>query len=595
MVIHSKDLDFSLEFIQAFKDGEQKKVAVLHFVDDIQNWDENILPYPVIRENVNLEISFDTKDREDRCRMDGFDVLQDSLLKYDEQNVPFINSGKITLFQHQSGNGYYPYIPGIYCISVVSKGVTYYSLVKVISNRLTDNQLDSMRYEVESQLKGLALDVVRKQTVFQNTEEIQIDNSLFQKYKTLNHHFNEISTIIADLSKRIRSALKKEYQLQPMEKPSHVDSVSIQYRVKHPETTNYLMTKKNKVNYDLTENRLLKRIINKWTGILADFIFQIDNNLEKLQSEDANFSSYTSVARRKAILEELRGYRQRASQMKGTFNQLSVSPWYREVSDLGPMVISNEMHVDIRYRKILKIHQYLTSEELDLSLHPGWRFHWKRTDQLYEIWSFFKVLNLIKDNGFTFSQAPRWLFVDHEQTGLIVIPTIPKGAIFELQKGDLRLSLVYDGEIPKEQSRTSKTKAPIYTTSDHNTPDIRVDAYIRETFIGSILLDSKYRKKEVLMDSKYQLISYADHVRSPFIYNKRRWERIRPVHRVLVLYPDKWGHKGIEHLDDKSISLVPLTPETESVAVGQMLKELVDGLVMDALDEGIEFGEEKTM
>ncbi|MBM7620075.1 hypothetical protein JOC95_001927 [Bacillus tianshenii] len=595
MVIHSKDLDFSLEFIQSFKDGEQKKIAVLHFVDDIQDWDESLLTYSVIRENVNLQLSFDANDSEATCRMDGFDILQDSLLKYDERNVPFINRGKILLFQHRSGNEYYPYIPGIYCISVVSKGVTYYSLVKVISNRLTDNQLDSMRYEVESQLKGLALDVVRKQTVFQNTEEIQIDNSIFQKYKTLNHHFNEISTIIADLSKRVRSALKKEYLLQPMEKPSHVDSVSIRYRVKHPETTNYLMTKKNKINYDLPENRLLKKIVIKWNGILADFIFQIDNNLEKLQADGADFSSYTSIARRKTLVEELGGYRQRASQMKGTFNQLSVSPWYRKVSDLGPMVIPNEMYIDIRYRKILKIHQYLTSEEFDLSLHPGWRFHWKRTDQLYEIWSFFKVLHLIKENGFSISQAPSWLFNGHEQAGLIVIPTIPKGAIFELQKDDLRLNLVYDGEIPKAQSRTSKEKEPIYTTSDHNTPDIRVDAYIRETFIGSILLDSKYRKKEVLMDSKYQLISYADHVRSPFIYNKRRWERIRPVHRVLVLYPDKWGHKGIEHLNDKSISLVPLTPEMDLEDVNSTLKDLLSGLVLDALDEGVELEEEKKM
>jgi hypothetical protein len=589
MDIRSSNLDFSLEFTHTFKDGKQERVPVRHFVKEVQDWDDNLHSYTIVHENINLELSFNSRSETAQCTMDGFDILNDERLKYDEKNLPYISPGSLTLFKHKAVTEYYPYIPGIYCLIVTRQGEKFYSFIKVTSSRLTDNQLKSMRIEVENQLKGLALDVVRKQSVFQGLEKLNMDMSLFQKFKTLDHYFGDISTIVADLAKRVRSSLKKEYILQPVEKPSHVDTVSIQYRLKHPESTNYLKTRKNMVDYDLPENRMLKQIINKWVRVLVDFIQQVDYNLEKFKGDNEIFSSYTSTGRRKDLLIELDSYRKKATQMKAALNQLRISPWYQVVSDRGAFVVTNKIFIDIRYNKIFKIHQHLSSEEVDLSLHPGWSFHWKRTDQLYEIWSFFKVLNTFKTQHYTFGNVPRWLLngSDKGLKDLMVIPTIPKGACFELQKGDLKLKIVYDGEIPKEPSQTKQEQDPIYTTGEHNTPDIRIDVYIREIFIGSIIMDSKYRKKYFLMDSKYQLTSYADHVRSPYIYNKRRWERIRPVHRVLVLYPDKWGKTEVEYLDDKSISLVPLTPEMDIEELGELVQGLVDELVLDAEDEGI--------
>ncbi|BCB02144.1 DUF2357 domain-containing protein [Bacillus sp. KH172YL63] len=589
MVTRSSNLDFSIEFTHTFKEGEQERVPVRHFVKEVQDWDDNLHSYTIVRENINLELSFNSKLENARCAMDGFDILNDEKLKFDEKNFPYISPGSLTLYKHKAVTEYYPYIPGIYCLTVTIQEEKFFSFIKVISSRLTDDQLQSMRIEVENQLKGLALDVVRKQSVFQGLEELNLDMSLFQQFKTLDHYFGDISTIIADLTKRVRSSLKKEYILQPVEKPSHVDPVSIHYRLKHPESTNYLKTRKNIVDYDLPENRLLKQIINKWISVLVDFIQQIDYNLEKFNGDNEIFSSYTSKGRRKDLLIELDSFRTRATQMKAALNQLRISPWYQEVSDRAALVVTNKMFIDIRYNKIYKIHQHLSFEEVDLSLHPGWSFHWKRTDQLYEIWSFFKVLNIFKAYHFTFGNVPKWLLNGSEEglKDLMVIPTIPKGASFELQKGDLKLRIVYDREIPKEPSQTDHKQNPIYTTGENNTPDIRIDVYIREIFIGSIIMDSKYRKKHVLMDSKYQLTSYADHVRSPYIYNKKRWERIRPVHRVLVLYPDKWGKTEVEYLDDKSISLVPLTPETDFKEIGKMIQGLVDELVLDAEDAGV--------
>ncbi|MBB6451607.1 hypothetical protein HNQ94_000028 [Salirhabdus euzebyi] len=585
----SNNLNFSLEFNHIFKDGKQERIPITHFVKEVQDWDDNIHSYTLILENINLELFFSSEVEDAQCRMDGFDILYDESIKYDEKNIPYISPGLITLFKHNSETEYYPYIPGIYCLNVTIQGEKFYSFIKVVSSRLTDDQLKYMRIEVEDQLKGLALDVVRKQSVFHGLDELNLDMSLFQQFKTLNHYFGDISTIIADLTKRVRSSLKKEYKLQLVDKPSHVDSVSIQHRLKHPESINYLKTRKNMVDYDLPENRLLKQIINSWISLLVDFIKQVDYNLEKFNGENEFFSSYTSIGRRKDLLLEINAYRKRAVQMKAALNQLRVRPWFQEISDTIAFVVPHKMYIDVRYSKIFKINQHLFSNEVNLSLHSGWSFQWKRTDQLYEIWSFLKVLDIFKNQQYSFSNVPQWM-IDGNDKGLedlLVIPTIPKGASFELQKEDLKLKIVYDGEIPKEPSHTNQQTNPIYTTSDHNNPDIRIDVSIQEVFIGSIIMDSKYRKKQVLMDSKYQLTSYADHIRSPYIYNKKRWERIRPVHRVLVLYPDKWGNTGIEYLDDKSISLIPLTPDMDFLEFGEMLKGLVEELVFDAQDAGI--------
>ncbi|SOB99495.1 uncharacterized protein DUF2357 [Ureibacillus xyleni] len=585
MVIHTNQLGFTVEFIQKYKDGEQESIRVKHFVRDFKEWDEQLYPYTIIRENLNLELKFGCENTRATLSMDGLDILKDRKVEYDEFNNAYIHPGALTLFEHGSEINYYPYIPGIYCLTVTIEGENYYSFIKVISNRLSDEQLNTMRNEVENQLKGLAYDVVRKQNIAQ---ELNIDLTLFQHFKVLDFYYDDLTMIFMDLSNKVRFTLKRDYALQSIEKPSHVDAVSIQYQLKHPESTTYLKTRKNLVNYDLPENRLLKRIVKKWSLITLDFLQQVEYNINQYQKGEDLFSSYVSRNRRKSLLTQLENYRQTAFRLKAMLDRFQLNYWFKEVSDITSSSIPDKMHMDVRYNKLLKIHRYITTSERDVALHPAWKSHWKRTDQLYEIWCFFKVIDYFKSKNYQFTNAPKWFFGEMDETidNLFVIPTIPAGANFELEKGNMQFKVFYDETVPKTQQETENAK-PIYTTGDNNKPDIRIDLFIQGVYIGSIILDSKYRKRDVLMDSKNQLISYADHIRSPFIYNKKRWERIRPVHRVIVLYPDKYNTYGIDYLNDKSINLVPLTPQSTKAHFEQMLEDLINEMILDAEEAGV--------
>ncbi|MBU8919083.1 restriction endonuclease-like protein [Bacillus sp. FJAT-29953] len=592
MVTPCRTDDFTVSFIHVYGNGSQEEKILSCFVENLEDWDEKLNSYLEIREFVELEIMFQSEHEDARLFMDGLEVLTGESLPRDETTgEPYIQAGqRVTLYKSP---GYYPYIPGIYCVKVVFSNKTYLSLVKVITNRLTDEQLNVMRIGVEGFLKGLAHDVVRKQKAFYHMDDDILDPTLLQQFRVLDHHFAEISAILADLSQRVRFSLMKEYQLQPVDRPAQVDDVSIRYRLRHPESTNYVKSPKKRVNYNLPENRILKTIIEKWLRLLRNFIEAVDRNLERLTSGTTKaFSSYIPYEKRVQYVEELRGYRDRAAQMKGAFTILKTSRWYQELSNGRVQMIPTMMYVDVRYRFIWQMDRILFSEETDITLHPDWRYHWKRTDHLYEIWCYLKVLQTLESSRYGFSYSSGWLF-DHRDFGgadFFVIPTIPKSTTVKLTKDDLRLSVIYDAIIPSNQADTNQLDSPIYTTAENNNPDIRIDVYIQDIFVGTILLESKYRNKNAILGSEVmrQLTSYADNVRSPYIFNKkRRWEKFRPVHQVLVLYPEKWGETDVKAKEGRSISLIPLTPATDLDVFNQTIENLIEDLILEAEDEGI--------
>ncbi|ATW81948.1 DUF2357 domain-containing protein [Weizmannia coagulans] len=582
---------FSVVFTHIYQDGTREEKVLTPFVENLYEWDEGKHGYLILREYIPLELSFTSTDDGAKCYMDGFDILLNAGLPVDGEGKPYLAAGQqVTLFKYHSNEEYYPYIPGIYCVTIHTRGKKYYSLVKVISNRLTEDQLSTMRKEVEDQLRGLALDVVRKQHVNMKFENMPIDPNLFRQFNTLNSYFSDVSAIVSDLAKRVRYTLKKEYRLQPIERPSQIDEVSIRYRLKHPESADELLSLKKRINYDLPENRMLKMIIEKWVKLLDHFIAALDTCIGQLENNtNSAFSSYTPYEKRKLFLKELGQYRDRAAQMKGALNVLKTCHWYHEIANQHPLSTPNKMLEDIRYRKIWQVSRILDSEEVNFSLHPAWRYQWKRTDQLYEIWGYLQVLSHFCGSTYDFEKRSGWIFEpDGWNSGnLFVIPTIPKGTTVSLLRGDLRLQIVYDGKIPSDMEKTDPADFPVYTTSTNNNPDIRVDVFIGGIFIGAILMDLKYRKKTALSDTMKQLISYADNVRSPYIYRKKRWQRIRPVHQVLVFYPEKGGAGEAEPLSEKSISLIPLTPATDQKVFVETIRSLIEDMILAAEDEGI--------
>lgn len=633
---------FSVVFTHIFQNGTREETEVASFVEHLSDWDETMHSYTMLRENVNLELRFRCEDEGAKCYMDGFDGLADGRLTVDHENEEnYLGcNGMVTLYKHSTSDNYYPYIPGLYSLRVeTSDGRTFYTLVKVISNRLFDAQLETMRAEVEEKLKGAALDVIRKQHSPKSLEALRINPALFRQYQVLQHYFADIYAIVSDLAQKVRSSVSKDYQMQPAEKPAHVDVVSIQHRLKRPDTMNLVKSVQKRINYDLPENQMLKAILEKWIRLLHEFVETMDRTIKGLSlksSKDYSFSISLPLERKRRLVEELKEYRGKAMRMNGALSLVKSSHWYQEVSYKKALAVPNVMFVDVRYRKLYQIDQALHGDELPV--HTGLGQQWKRTDQLYEIWGWLQVVGVVEEfgpllkgsnldgkvsgkgsdtDGANVAARPmrigdklvhEWRLGDRgdmERVGdrLVRGPwflrrhgsSLNEGTIQPVAKDNMiiftfdetRVHITYDGTIPGNPEATEKLGVPIYTTGTNNNPDVRVDLFVRDVFIGTIMIDMKYRKKHALTDSMRQLTSYADNVRSPYIYGKKRWEKYRPVHQVLVLYPEKHGGLEVDELDGRSISFVPLTPAEDQSVFQNTLRRLVEEMLQEAEEEGV--------
>ena len=140
-----------LTYLKRKEHHATKEYSELNFSTDLNDLDENWGKYIEFEENSPLNLTFYSEDQSATCYMDGFDILNDEVLIYDEvleQKYIFANT-TIKLFEYPNcGNEYYPYIPGNYTIKVIIKGVVYYSYIKVKAKHLTEDSLSIMREDV---------------------------------------------------------------------------------------------------------------------------------------------------------------------------------------------------------------------------------------------------------------------------------------------------------------------------------------------------------------------------------------------------------------------------------------------------------------
>ncbi|MFP7272711.1 DUF2357 domain-containing protein [Bacillus safensis] len=576
-----------------------KEYSELYFFTNLNDLGENSRKYIEFEENSPLKLTFYSEDQSATCYMDGFDILNDEALIYDEvleQKYIFANT-TVKLFEYTNyGKGYYPYIPGIYTIKVIIKGVVYYSYIKVKAKHLTEDSLSIMREDVQTYLKGLATDIVRKQPNKNKDSNIKVDSEMLDKYFVLKQYFNEIRSILTNLIRNPRHSIKKDYEMKSINQPLNIDSISIRHRLKHPEATQYIKSLKKVISYNNPENIILKRIIENWVDFLNKFLESIKYSLKENQKYNKKFSEYTPNSIKEELFRELENYSADATKMINSLNKLRENNWYKEIEIKNNTFLNfSKVYLDFRYKKFIEINKLMFSNEKNIDFDSKWNYHWKRTDQLYEIWGFIQLIEVLSETEYNFEIDPSDYFNNSYwgNSKNLLIPVIPEGTKFKLIKGDLVVNVLYNSLIPKKQEKTDLHDKPIYTTGKNTKPDMRLDVYIKEIYVGTILLDTKYRaghfvQNEVKNNQSVQLTSYADNVRSKFIYGRKKTDRIRPVHKVVVLYPEQnQNNINLEEIAGRSISFLPLTPNADLTKFKFSIESLISEVIAEAEENGI--------
>jgi hypothetical protein len=597
MVIPYNEVPFQLSFKLTFRTWEKVVPAGEFYTskDDLYKYGKNS---PIeIPENVPLELSFFSEDLSARFYMDGLDTLPDRLLEEDKEGgeVFLISSLAPVVIYEMNGTNNYPYIPGIYQIKVNVNGTLFFTWIKIIPKQMSEDQWEFMKDEVENELQGLAQDFVQKSYGLISQNSSQLSPVILRQFMIIEHRFPAIMAAITDLYRKLNYSIKKEYHFVPKEKLRVIDELTIRHRVQHPESEHLIKTPSKITNYDLPENRFVKRIVKSIVSKLSQFIVSVEAYQEQLSFELeelhlANFSQNQNVNQKTKIIEALQQYLEKAAKMRGAFNLIKTAPWYGKISDIQNSSIPHKMTTDVRYRTLYLVQQELQKESIDISFDKNYSYQWKRTDKLYEMWGFLQFVKLLQHDELGFKPVSGWLYDQDAIIENIIIPTIPSGTTITFEKEDINIKLIYDGKLPSQSEGTNSENFPLYTNGTNNTPDGRLDFYQNKIYIGSLLFDMKYRPKHSIWDQTLvqtnvqtktmkQLVSYAFNCRSQHLFASNLSEylrdSVRPVSEVWALYPNRHGNSESKFYKDHGVRLVELTPTMDNNHLIQELDHII--------------------
>lgn len=589
------DLPFELYIINGYS-----KDKVLNYTtsqEDLKNLEEkNILK---VTENIDLSIIF-LDSENSRLYMDGLDTLPESQINIDEKGEVYFSPSTEEQNIFKYGNEYYPLIPGYYRLMIITPENNYYSLIKVETKEMEIEQWEIMRDEIENKLNGLAQDIMRKNTNINIDNVYPIPFSLMRQFIILNENKSRLISTIEDIISNPRYELKKKYHLVQDSRIRRIDEHTIKYKAEHPNLKNLLKEPEPVYSYKLKENIMLKHIVKKLnsiTKILKEFLLNSEKKvmLEIKESSSWGESNKTNLRLQNKMLLDIQKMKNEIRKIEKIWNKLLISEWNKELEDNKQDQVPLAMLFDNRYNFIYQIYREMLEKKYSISLDESFKFHWKRTDKLYEIWGFIKVVETLLSEKMGYEAVEGWLLENPSLSTNVEVPELSQGSYVIFRKKEIEIIITYDEVLPSSSEKTT-LKKPLYTSSNHNRPDCRIDVYDEKGHIGSILLDFKYRPlhniwKDSLMrksnpsDVMKQLNNYSSMCRSPWLYkgrmNERQLKQIRPVFEVWPVYPGR-GKKNDRELNEHQIRLVDLSPGEDHEYFIEILNKAVDEIVNNA-------------
>ncbi|MGC4377594.1 DUF2357 domain-containing protein [Fictibacillus sp. Mic-4] len=583
MGLHS-NVPFSLIFEQGYKRQE-----VTNFCTDA-HFPDTFVPVEII-ENVELKVTFNSNDDQAKFYFEGLESieLQDDGEGDDERFIT-PSPEPLVLFK----NDYFPLIPGKYLLKVVQAGISYYSIVKVSPKQITEDQWEMMKREIEGYVQGLGRELVKSHSFFPDDHNDLFSPNRLSQIQIIEKHYHSLMAAMNDLYSKANYRVKKEYKMMAAERAKKLDERTIGHRMRRLESDQKLLAPSPTFDYDLPENRWVKKIIGfllnvlkEWNEIAGQYLDQLQMDRRELE----RFSSYQENTRlemndKVRTLEEFSCFYRETKKMYSSLLFMTRAGWYKEVKEPRLEPPNQVMFLDSRYRAIYRVYRDLKKERLE-PLAKTYRLQWKRSEKLYELWGILQLIEMLKELDFT--PYDGWVF----SNAMKQIPTLEPGTIISFKKETIRVNLVYDTEIPLVGRETDRNSHPIYTSSRNNRPDARLDLFQDRLFIGSLMIDFKYRPLKYIWDhsllktrtkltSMEQLLNYSSACRSLYLFGAGSIATsINPVYEVWAAYPDQYGEDQASiKSDDFDIRLVPLTPGKSKKRAIDDLRSVIRGMLI---------------
>jgi len=555
-----------------------------------------------ITENIDIIIEFNSPQNRARIYMDTLDYYQSSICLEDEKGNIYIEESQepIVLYKNltapNSNISYYPFVPGTYQIYVTCGKEKYYTYINVRPKQVTNNELNLMREELEEMIENLAHMLVNnesaaKETTSDNRESVSNQLLILSKY------CNKIIPIVNEIKQYPRSKIINQYQLEDTYQARIIDHETIKYRLKKTDVQTRLLVPKRLVTRNLPENVVIIDVVKYLHKVTRSAIQYTEQILPHIEYDTNRLSGgkYPRPESEKVKylqqIETLKDSRQRMKKLSNTFNYFLQTEWVKEVK--GKSSTSTNMHLDGRYRFLYQIQRELKTMKKKIKLNTDFSFRWKRTDKLYEMWCFIKLLKALQAPNLGFQPISGWIYDDSEMLDTWNVPLLKEGTTITLQGKDNKvINLVYDKPISYDK-KLSTYENPLYSQFPNNRPDTRIDFYDDNKYGASYIIDFKYRPAEAIGNlrvSEYnsdwtaykQLLHYSKfdsefvNKTKDHIVTEKKFRTTSPIAGVWVFFPNAETNKSNKEINKKDwLTKIPFSPGENS--------EKIENLIFEAL------------
>lgn len=556
-----------------------------------------------ITENRDIILEFTSSLGGARIYMDTLDYYQSAICKEDENGNIYIeeSSEHIVLYKNNSTDhpitDYYPFIPGTYQIYIECGIEKYFAYIKVNPKQVTDNELNIMRKEIEEMIENLAHMLINNESSTKSNISADNKESISNQLLILAQNCNKIIPIINDIKHTPRSKVINHYQLEEDYKARIIDQETVKHRLRQLDVKKRLLIPKRLITRNLPENQILIEIVKYLKKVIRNTIQYIEQMLPHIEYNTNRLSGnkYPRPENERTIylkqIESLRENRLKMKKLYNSFNSLLQSDWVKEVNGKSNNAVG--LHLDVRYRFLHQIYRELKDAKQKIQLNTDFSYRWKRTDKLYEMWCFIKLLKALQSSNLNFQPIKGWIYDDKEILTTWQVPLLEEGTTITLQgTGNKIINLVYDKPISYDRKKTSYEN-PLYSRFPNNRPDTRIDFYENDIYEASFIIDFKYRPATAIGNlniSDYhsewkaykQLLHYSK-FDSEFVSKSKDYivpdESSRskpPVAGVWVFFPNSFSNKYDKEIKKKDwLTKVPYSPGEDS--------EKIENLILEAL------------
>ena len=563
----------------------------LAFFKDFEDIFSNGNMIPEIKESSEINVKFISEEKTDKLYLRELDDFELNNRKDSgEDDLYFLPSQQnIIIFEHNKQD--VPLVPGYYFFEVHSLSDKYFSAIKIIPKDLSSLQWENMRDEIESKVRGLSLDFIRrKRTERRNASDKVAPNDTFVKIKNLSEDIPAVLSSLEALKKEAKVKIRKDYSWKNNGSKAQIDFKTIKMMQKNPDRKGQLYSANRFLDYDTEENQWLKFILTHILRFSKNSIEYLDRILEVINKnfeKEVRFSNYISQANntfinsthnhRKLEIEKLR------KQLFSFYiyvNDFLGEKYFSSVSNRKSIFLPKTLVLSPKYNIVYKMYLKNIRTSNALHLDDSYNYFWRKTDLLYEIWTYIKTIDSLIEMGFVPESG--WIF-DYD-SWVEPLPFLEDGTKVKMSRETTSVSVVFN-EVLKGQSFRNTLDNPLKTSSNRKKPDIRIDLFDEQKYAGSIILDAKYKKLINIISSRYnslnQLRSYRNDPFSSIIdIPDYLLSHIKPVASVFAIYPISEGKSSPKDFDEQQLFFSELRPgygfEQFTIDLSRQINERLD-------------------